>query len=97
LRPSDEGVTSVALANATMTSGVCEGSVLAAPVNPLGFTPMIVTGTSLSLMDCPRTVGDRLNSRSHKSSLITATVSLPAVSSAGTIARPSCGCTPRIV
>ena len=50
-----------------------EGSVLAAPVKPFGFTPTIVTGTSLSLIDCPSTAGDRANSRSQNSSLITTT------------------------
>ena len=74
----------------TMTAGVSEGSVLAAPVKPLGLTPMIVTGTSLSLIDCPIAAGDRANSRSQKSSLITTTGSLPAVSSDGRISRPIC-------
>ena len=36
-RPLEAGVTSVAFASATITSGVCEGSVLAAPVKPLGI------------------------------------------------------------
>jgi hypothetical protein len=94
-RPSEDGVTSVAFASATITAGVCDGSVLAAPVKPFGLTPTIVTGTSLSLIDCPRTAGDRAKSRSQNSSLITTTGSLPAVSSIGRIARPSCGCTPR--
>ena len=35
-----------------MTAGVSEGSVLPAPVKPLGLTPMIVTGTSL-IVDRP--------------------------------------------
>ena len=50
-RRSDDGVTRVACASATMTSGVCEGSVLATPVKPLGFTPTMVAGMSLSLID----------------------------------------------
>src|SRR4249919_3742043 len=79
-RPSEEGVTSVAFDSATITAGVCDGSVLPAPVNPFGFTPTIVTETSLSLIDRPSTAGDRANSRSQNSSLITTTGSPPAVS-----------------
>src|SRR5258706_4804132 len=80
-RPSEDGVTSVAFARATITDGACEGSVLAAPVNPLGLTPTIVTGTSFSLIDCPSTAGARAKSRWQNSSLITTTGSLTAVSS----------------
>ncbi|OLE83104.1 MAG: hypothetical protein AUF76_07280 [Acidobacteria bacterium 13_1_20CM_2_65_9] len=95
LRPSEDGVTIVAFANATVTAGVCDGRVLAAPVKVLGFTPTIITGTSLSLIHRPSTVGERPNSRSQNSSLITATAWLAAVSSVGAIGRPNCGSTPR--
>jgi hypothetical protein len=95
LRPSEDGVTSVALANATVTPGVCDGRVLAAPVKVLGFTPTTITGTSLSLIHWPSTVGERPNSRSQNSSLITTTDWLAAVSSVGAMARPNCGSTPR--
>jgi hypothetical protein len=61
LRPSEDGVMRVALARATITSGVSDASVLAAPVKPFGLTPMIVTGTSFSLIVRPRTAGERAN------------------------------------
>jgi hypothetical protein len=94
-RDPEDGVTSIALANATVTAGVCDGSVLAAPVKVLGFTPTIITGTSLSLIHWPSTVGERPNARSQNSSLITTTAWLAAVSSVGAMARPNCGSTPR--
>src|SRR5437762_3490197 len=73
LRPSEDGVTSVAFANATVTAGACDGRVLATPVKVLGVTPTIITETSLSLIHRPSTVGERPNSRSQNASLITAT------------------------
>jgi len=90
-RPSDDGVTIGAFASAIVTAGVCDGSVLAAPVNRFGFTPTMITATSLSRMARPTTFGCRWNADSQNSSLITATASLPAVSSDGSIARPRCG------
>src|SRR5262249_32850379 len=94
-RPSEDGVTMVAFASATVTAGACDGSVLAAPVNLLGVTPTIVTGTSLSLIHRPSTVGERPNSRSQDSSLITAPGWLAGGSPAGAMTRPSCASTPR--
>ena len=93
-RPLEAGVTSVAFASVTMTAGVSEGSVLPAPVKPLGLTPMIVTGTSLILIDRPIAAGDRANSRFQKASLIIATAGLPGMSSDGRISRPICALTP---
>ena len=92
--PFEAGVTSVAFASVTMTSGVSEGSVLPAPVKPLGLTPTIVTGTSLTFIARPIAAGDRANSRFQKPSLIIATAGLPGRSSVRRISRPICALTP---
>ena len=61
------------------------------PVNPGGVTPMIVTGTMLTLIVSPRTEGEAPNARCHRPALINATVGAPTTSSAGRIGRPICG------
>ena len=92
--PLAAGVTSVAFASVTMTAVVAEGSVLPAPVKPLGLTPTIVMGMSLIVIDFPIAAGDRANSRAQKASLIIATAGLPGMSSDGRISRPICARTP---
>ena len=66
---------------------------LLAPVNPDGATPMIVTGTMLTLIVRPTTEGEDPKARSQTSVLIRATVGAPIWSSAARIGRPSCGST----
>ena len=53
---------------------------LPAPVKPRGLTPTIVSTASLSLMVCPRTEGERANSRFHRLSLMAATAPIPGAS-----------------
>src|SRR4029077_16627379 len=64
---------------------------LFAPVNPAGVTPMMVTGTMLTLIVRPITEGDEPNVRCHRAGLINATVGAPTRSSEAKIGRPSCG------